>query len=103
MSGRTFLFVSIRASNRGAFYQQNFTVSQIDFGAAEYKIPLEGGEAVPQIVTEEKIPEIDTTRGCNKKLTEKSPVIPGDKTEYTPKEKTEQDKGRTITYENLTY
>lgn len=87
--------------SRGNYLQQHFTLSQADFRDIVYQIPLEGGPVVKELI-DKPMPPKDTTRTCAD-LPIDSPVIPSDKTAYTPREKTEQDKGRTITYENIEF
>jgi len=75
---------------RGAIFQQHFTISYLDEGDIRYKIPITGGET--------QIPE--STNSFREPLkSEASPVIPV-KPEI-PEDKLL--KGRTVTWENITW
>jgi hypothetical protein len=75
---------------RGAIYQQHFTMSYVDQGDIRYKIPITGGETqVPA--------SYDQYR--QSKPTDASPVI-NDKPEI-PKERIIR--GRTVVFDNITF
>jgi hypothetical protein len=76
--------------SRGAIYQQHFTISYLDEGDIRYKIGITGGETqVPEAYNQYREP----------RPTDASPVIP-EKPEI-PKDKII--KGRTVTFENISY
>jgi hypothetical protein len=76
--------------SRGAIYQQHFTLSHIDEGDIRYQLGISGGETAP--------PE-SWDRYRQDAPTDASPIIP-DKPEIP---KSRIIKGRTVTFDNITY
>jgi hypothetical protein len=76
---------------RGAIFQQHFTISQLDEGDIRYKVPITGGEiTVPESTDLYRDPQLKSPA---------SPVI-NDKPGIDPDK---QQRGRTVTWENITW
>jgi hypothetical protein len=75
---------------RGAIFQQHFTISFIDHGDIRYKIGITGGET--------EVPE-STDLYREERKSDASPVI--NRKPEIPEEKIIR--GRTVTFENITY